>query len=157
MKNYSDNGCPPMEYIGLSSLKNYTKSYSTKLENARIKLQIDRDNIRLSDIAATLDFKRLIELLTPAKFAELFEIEITKEQAFVLAGLWKFYGAVGRVSEEDGFAATNKMLERYGEPSFSKMKFHNLVTSLAEIRCIELRDGYIYLVERLHRSDRDTY
>lgn len=83
-------------------------------------------------------------------------IEINKEQAFVIIALWKNCDSTHRIDADHGHLVTNKLLSQYGEPEMSKIKYNKVIDSLTELRCIELNENIIRLIEWIRKSYIDS-
>ena len=53
---------------------------------------------------------------------------------------------------DDGFIATNKLLEQYGESQITNSKYNMIVDSLVEMQCIEITEGTIGLIEYISKE-----
>ena len=68
-------------------------------------------------------------------------------QIFVIVALWRNCNSAHRISLDNGFAATEKLLEQYGEPEMTYLKYNIVIDSLVKMQCIELTEEVIWLRE----------
>jgi len=80
-------------------------------------------------------------------------LSISKEQAYVIVALWKSCNnSEHRILLNDGFIATNKILNEYGETKITCTKYNILIDSLVKMRCIDLSDNTIFLREMVSKK-----
>ena len=73
--------------------------------------------------------------------------EFTDSEAVAVLALWKNRTEENKISEVDGFSKTNEIRASYSLPPLTNGQFATVIDRLVQIRCIELKDGTIWLRE----------
>lgn len=73
--------------------------------------------------------------------------EFSDVEAVTILALWEHKNEKDRISEQDGFARTNEVRERYALPPLTANQYASAVNRLVSLECIELEDGIIWLRE----------
>lgn|SRR5215472_719943 len=74
-------------------------------------------------------------------------IELKEEDAFVICSLWRHRGQDNRIPEDEAFAKATALAKENGLPILTKDRFSEILTKLATLECIELKEGTIWLRE----------
>lgn len=150
---------PPMtQFLTINSLRNYREGSSIKpgniLLNFRKLIEAIPDVV---SIGAGMACDNLVVTVCGAfslwlKLRDIATVSISKEQAFTIVALWRGCNPAHKISLDEGFVATNKLLKQYGEPEMTDLKYNILIDSLEKIQCIELTEGIIWLREWISKK-----
>jgi hypothetical protein len=75
------------------------------------------------------------------------EEELTNVEACTICALWKNKDSRNRISEDDGFTATNTLRAHHGLPQLTRVEYNKASNRLLAMDCIELSNGIIWLRE----------
>lgn len=149
---------PMMQFITMDSLKNYKQGNSIKPGNIRLNIRKLIESIPSAvemAVSIAIDFpilKICAALNLWQKMKEIFTVEISKEEAFVIVSLWKNCDCRHEISLEKGFISTNELLKKYEEQEFTNIKYNQVIDSLIKLQCIELTEGIIWLREWISKN-----
>lgn len=153
---------PKMSFITIDCLKNYLSGSSTKPGNIRLNMKtlissipdltvctfsIAMDNHILKLCAALEIWKTIQNVCT---------VDISKDQAFVIVALWKNCNSYQQITTEDGYTASAKLYQEYGEQPLTDIKYNQTLDTLIELRCIEIEKDVIWLRERISKKYIDS-
>lgn len=154
---------PPMiSFITMDSLKNYSSGRSIKPGNIRLNIKDLIETIpsmveMAVSIALDIPVLQVCAALNLWKsIRDVFTVEISKDQAYLITSLWKNCDSRHRITIEKGFTAVNTLLEKYGEDAINGTKYNYILESLESIQCIELEDGVIWLREWISKKYIDS-
>lgn len=151
-----------MSYITLGSFKNYNDGESIKPGNIRLNIKNLIETIPdIVSLGIGMASENQIITICGAlnlwlKLRGVVSVSISKDQAFVIVALWKSCNSKHEISLKDGYKATNKLLQQYGENKISNTKYHNLIGTLVEIQSIELKEDKILLIEHISKKYIDS-
>jgi hypothetical protein len=77
------------------------------------------------------------------------EESLGEAEASTMYALWKYRDGHDRILEEDGFARTNAVRGLHGMPALSRTQYVAAVDRLLKLKCVELHEGVISLVEQV--------
>lgn len=149
---------PMMHFLTMDSLKNYKDGSSIKPGNIGLNIRRLIEAIpEVASIGAGMMGENHFFTICGAlslwmKLRDIATVSISKEQAFVIVALWRNCNDKHKITAEEGFIATNKLLSQYGESSISTLKYNMILDSLTEINCIELIAGTIWLREQISKK-----
>lgn len=149
---------PVMQFLTMDSLGNYKGGRSIKPGNILLNIRKLIEAIpEAVSIGAGMVCDNPVITICGAlslwcKLRDVATIDISKEQAFVLAALWRNCHPNHKISLDDGWIATNHLLKQYGEPEITSLKYNMTIDSLVEIECIELTEEMIWLREWISKS-----
>lgn len=149
---------PLMQMLTFSSLKDFKGGNSIKPGNVTLNMKMLMAMIpsiveASFNIASDFPVLKICAALNIWKTVkQIFGVEISRDQAFVIVALWKNCDSRHRILIENGYYATNKLYEKYGEPIITDVKYHLILDSLEKLQCIELDNGEIWLRERVSRK-----
>lgn len=152
----------PMQFLTLNSLNDFRYGSSIKPGNIILNMEkLIKSIPEIVSIGSDFPADNPISTICGAlslwnKLIDLATVEITKEQAFIIAALWKNCNAARKITLDDGFAATNTLLKQYGEPEMIYSKYNRAIDSLTQIRCINLSEGVINLIEYISKRYIDN-
>lgn len=144
---------PMMQLLTLDSLRNYSEGSSIKPGNILLNIRKLVESIpEVVSIGVGMACDNLVVTICGAfslwlKLRDIATVSISKEQAFVIVALWRNCNSAHRISLDNGFAATEKLLEQYGEPEMTYLKYNIVIDSLVKMQCIELTEEVIWLRE----------
>lgn len=157
--------CPPkeeafrMSFLTIDSLKNYNSGKSIKPGNIRLNIRNLIESIpELVSLGVGMVSESPIIVVCGAlslcrKLIDNASLNISKEQAYVIVALWKSCNNnEHKILLNDGFIATNKILNEYGESKMTYKKYNILIDSLVKMKCIELSENTIHLKERISKK-----
>ena len=154
---------PMMHCLTMDSLRDYRQGTSIKPGNIRLNMRQlisaipSLVEVGIS-IATDIPILKICAALNIWKsLRDIFTVEITKEQAFVIVSLWKNCDTYQRITLEKGYDATNKLLEKHGEMHFNSLKYNQIIDSLEKIQCVELDEGVIWLREWISKKYIDSF
>lgn len=153
---------PLMSFLTMDSLNNYSKGRSIKpgniLLNFKELMETIPDMVEMAvTIALDIPVLKVCAALNLCKsLRDVFTVEISKEQAYLIVSLWKNCDSRHRITIEEGFNAVNVLLTEYGEEALNNTKYNYLLDCLEKIGCIELEDGVIRLREWISRNYIDS-
>ena len=153
---------PTISFLTMDSLKNYGRGRSIKQGNIRLNFKKLMETIpnmvgMAANIAVDNPVSKVCAALNLCKaLRDVFTVEISKEQAFLIVSLWKKCDSRHRITIEEGFNAVNVLLKEYGEEALNNTKYNYLLDCLENIGCIELEDGVIWLREWISRNYIDS-
>ncbi len=148
-----------MSFITIDSLKNYNSGKSIKPGNIRFNIKNLIEFLpELVSLGVGMISENPIIVVCGAlslcrKLIDNASLSISKEQAYVIVALWKSCNnSEHRILLNDGFIATNKILNEYGETKITCTKYNILIDSLVKMRCIDLSDNTIFLREMVSKK-----
>lgn len=68
-------------------------------------------------------------------------------EALTILALWRHRNGENKINENDGFMRTNELRAQYSLPPLSLGEYAATVNRLAEIDCVELENGVVWLRE----------
>lgn len=151
-----------MQMLTLSSLKNFNGGNSIKPGNIILNIKTLIDAIpsvieMTVSIALDIPILKICAALNIWKTVKkIFNVDISKDEAFVIVALWKNCDNRHRILLENGYHATNVLYERYGEPTITEIKYQQIVDSLENLKCIELDNSEIWLREWISKKYIDS-
>lgn len=78
--------------------------------------------------------------------------EFSDEEAVTILALWEHKNSQNKISEQEGFVKTNVLRGHYGLPALTQNQYASAVDRLVSLRCIELKDGIIWLREWVQKK-----
>lgn len=153
---------PVMQMLTMDSLRNFNQGHSIKPGNIRLNIRNLIDAIpsvveMTVSIAVDIPILQVCATLNIWKtFKNIITVEITKDQAFVIAALWKNCNANHKIDLDAGYEAVNALFNKYGEAKMSMTKYHQIIDSLIELKCIKLENGVIWLREWISKKYIDS-
>lgn len=144
---------PKMQLLTMDSLRNYKEGSSIKPGNIMLNIRKLVEAIpEVISIGSAMACDNLVFTISGAfslwlKLKDIATFSISKEQAFVIVALWKKCNDNHKITLDDGFIATNNLLEQYGEPVITSIKYNKIIDSLAKVKCIEIIEDTIWLRE----------
>ena len=73
--------------------------------------------------------------------------DFNDSEAIAVLALWKSRNAENEILEDTGFEKTNEVRANYSLPALTRGQFAAIVDRLIRIKCIEIKDGTIWLRE----------
>ena len=153
---------PMMSLMTMDSLKNYSSGRSIKPGNIRLNIKDLIETIpSMVEMAVSIAMDMPVLQVCAAlnlwkSIRDVFTVEISKDQAFLIVSLWKNCDSRQRITIEKGLTAVNVLLVKYGEDTINGTKYNYILESLESIHCIELEDGVIWLREWISKRYIDS-
>lgn len=147
-----------MQFFTMDSLRNYKDGSSIKPGNILLNIGKLIEAIpEIVSVGAGMVCDNFVITICSAlslwiKLRDIATIKISKEQAFVIAALWKNCNSNHKISLDDGFIAANNLLNQYGEPEITSVKYNIIIDSLVKMECIKLTEEIIWLREWINRE-----
>ena len=151
-----------MSLIIMDSLNNYSNGRTIKPGNICLNIKELLKTIpSMVEMAVTIALDIPILQVCAAlnlwkSIIDVFTIEISKDQAYLIVSLWKNSDSRHNIAIEEGLIAVNALLERYGEQTLNNTRYNHILESLEKIHCIELEDGVIWLREWISKRYIDS-
>lgn len=149
---------PTMHFLTLDSLRDYRQGKSIKPGNITLNMKKLIEAIPAIVCSGTsMACDNFVVIICGAfclwlKLRDIATINITKEQAFTIVALWRSCNDAHKITLDNGFIATNKLLKQYGESEITNLKYNIVIDSLIKIQSIELTEGVIWLREWISKS-----
>lgn len=147
-----------MYMITLDSLTDYRKGSSIKPGNIRINIKHLIDSLpeiisASVSISVDIPILKICAALSIWKILRnLSTIEITKEDAIVIAALWKNCDNKHKIPVEEGFDKVNIICKGVSEKEFTWEQYIQVLDLLEKINSIKLDEDGIWLCEWVSRD-----
>jgi hypothetical protein len=114
---------------------------------ARIELSPDGSGgVSRKPSDALLNWHRLYETI-PSIVVTVAGTELNPTHVIAIHAMWTAEDGNQRITESKAFAVTNLFLISYDRPELIISTFNEIVDDLAAMRCLEVTEGVIWLLE----------